>query len=57
MGFYNPPTCGFTCMAETAIVTVQVDKQGRCYIPKAAREKLGFNGKAAHVTLEVQYDG
>lgn len=43
-------------MAQTATVTVQVDEQGRCYIPKAAREKLGIDGNAAHVTLEVRYD-
>lgn len=43
-------------MAKTATATVNVDDQGRCYIPKAAREKLGIDGKPATVEIEVRYD-
>jgi AbrB family looped-hinge helix DNA binding protein len=44
-------------MAQTATVTVQIDNQGRCYIPKAAREKLGIEGVSATADLEVRVDG
>jgi AbrB family looped-hinge helix DNA binding protein len=44
-------------MAQTATVTVQMDTQGRCYIPKAAREKLGIEGDSATVEMEVRVDG
>lgn len=43
-------------MAETAITTVKVDEQGRCYIPKPVRENLGFDGVETTVELEVRYD-
>lgn len=34
--------------------TVQVDAQGRCYIPKAVRQSLGFEGEAATAELDVR---
>jgi len=43
-------------MAQTATATVQMDKRGRCYIPKAAREKLGIEGESANVEIEVRVD-
>lgn len=43
-------------MPETATATVNVDEQGRCYIPKPVREKLGINGESVNVELEVRYD-
>jgi len=42
-------------MAQTAITTVKVDEQGRCYIPKPVRQKLGFEGEEVTVELEVIY--
>lgn len=37
--------------------TVKMDEQGRCYIPKVAREKLGIAEGEATVELTVRYDG
>lgn len=34
--------------------TVQVDEQGRCYIPKPVRESLDFGDSAATVELDVR---
>lgn len=44
-------------MVQTATATVKVDEQGRTYLPKAVREKLGFDGEETHVELEVRVDG
>ena len=43
-------------MADTANATVEVDEQGRLYLPKAVRKKLGFEGERAIVDIEVAYD-
>lgn len=43
-------------MAE-ATSTVKIDEQGRCYIPKAAREKLGIDGEEVTAEVTVKYDG
>ena len=40
-------------MAERT-TTVQVDEQGRCYIPKPVRASLDFEGDAATVELDVR---
>jgi len=40
-------------MAERT-TTVQVDEQGRCYIPKAVRDSLDFGDSAATVELDVR---
>jgi len=34
--------------------TVQMDKQGRLYIPKPVRESLGIVGESATVELDVK---
>ena len=36
--------------------TVRIDEQGRCYIPKPAREKLGIDGEAVNAEITVEYD-
>lgn len=40
-------------MAERT-TTVQVDEQGRCYIPQPVRASLDFEGDAATVELDVR---
>lgn len=39
-----------------ATTTVNVDEQGRCYIPKPVRERLGFDGEDVTVEMIVKYD-
>lgn len=39
---------------EERTTTVDVDEQGRCYIPKPVRESLGFDGRSATVELTVR---
>lgn len=33
---------------------VQMDKQGRLYIPKATRKALGIEGESANLNIEVE---
>ncbi len=40
-----------------ATTTVKIDEQGRCYLPKVVREKLGIDGEEAIVGLEIEYEG
>jgi len=40
-------------VAETT-VTVQMDERGRVVIPKAARKKLGIDGRSATIELVVR---
>lgn len=41
---------------KTAVTTVNLDEQGRCYIPKPAREKLGIEGESLAIEVEIRVD-
>lgn len=43
-------------MPRTATTTVQVDEQGRLYIPKAVRQKLGIDGEERTLEIEVRVE-
>jgi len=43
-------------MATTATTTVTIDEQGRLYLPKPARQKLGIDGEESVVEVEVRID-
>jgi len=40
-------------MAQKASATVQVDKNGRMYLPASTRKALGIHGEAADLDLDV----
>jgi AbrB family looped-hinge helix DNA binding protein len=46
---------GTNTVAKTT-TPVKVDEQGRCYIPKPARELLGIDGEEVTVEITVEYD-
>jgi bifunctional DNA-binding transcriptional regulator/antitoxin component of YhaV-PrlF toxin-antitoxin module len=39
-----------------ATATVQMDERGRVVVPKAARKKMGIDGQAATIEIEVRVD-
>ena len=43
-------------MSETATTTVTIDEQGRLYLPKAVRKKLGIEGEETLAEIEVRVD-
>ena len=43
-------------MATKATTTVTVDEQGRLYLPKPVRTKLGIDGEETVVEVEVRVD-
>lgn len=53
----NPPAReGIQSEATEMVATATVQENGRCYIPKPVREKLGFDGEQVAVELEVRYE-
>lgn len=45
---------GDCCMAKEASATVQVDKNGRMYLPASTRKALGIHGESADLDLDVR---
>jgi len=41
-------------MAKKASATVQVDKNGRMYLPASTRKALNIHGEAADLDLDVE---
>lgn len=41
-------------MAENASATVQVDENGRMYLPASTRKALGIHGESASLDLDVK---
>lgn len=56
MQTYMFPATVLYGVAQTATTTVNIDEQGRCYIPKAARRKLGIDGYETTAEIEVRVD-
>ena len=41
-------------MAKQASATVQIDKNGRMYLPASTRKALGIHGESADLDLDVR---
>jgi len=51
---YNKARNRHISMAKQASATVQVDKNGRMYLPASTRKALNIHGEAADLDLRVE---